>query len=102
MATKLTFKREPRDTGLAAVANPTPNVQIKLKKKQVGELASPNWRTKDNLWRVRFVVKDSTQKAGWKWITLTVRFKDEDEGRAWVTKNTEQIVNTLNLHQLER
>lgn len=98
---KFTFKRGERSTGLAAVANPYTEVDIKLNKKRVGTLAPPNWRTSDGMWRARFTVTDSTQKAGWRWVQLKARFKDEDEARAWVAEHAEQIASMFTLHSLD-
>lgn len=55
---KFTFKKQPRETGLAGVAHPYPNTDIKAGSKVVGEIVAPTWRTPDNKWHITLSVKD--------------------------------------------
>jgi hypothetical protein len=93
-----TFKKEPKETGLAAVGNPNSQTQIKLKKKQVGYIAGPSWSSKDLLWRVKFAVSEGKS---FKWVTLKATFETEPEARTYLTTNFERITNTFSLHSLE-
>ncbi len=94
------FKREKVATGNAGVGNPYPNTVIKVENKQVGTIVAPNWRSKDNLWHVRFAVKCET---GWKWITLKEKFEEETLAREYIQANVERILtqNNLELFQFE-
>lgn len=56
MKTKLSFKKEPRKTGLSSIGYPYQNVIIKVDKKYVGHIVAPNWQT-DGVWRVGFAIK---------------------------------------------
>lgn len=91
---KFTFKRNKKQTGLAAVGNPYPNVQIKQKGKVVGEISAPNWQTKDRQWRIRFMIRrtptpmDSCPK---EWITLKFKGTTEDECRNFIVDNAEAL-----------
>lgn len=64
---KFTFKKEPRETGLAGVGNPNPDTRIKHNKKVVGCITGPNWMSKDNKWTVRFQVDEKEEGKGWRW-----------------------------------
>jgi hypothetical protein len=96
---KLTFKKEPRITGLAGVGYPNPSTIIKWNKKEVGYIGAPNWLSKDNKWVIRFTIK-TNNPLGWKWISLKGRFDSEEEARIHIKKNGERIFK-LNLHQME-
>lgn len=99
---KFTFKKQPRETGLAAVGNPNPNTDIKHDKKIVGYIASPNWQTPDNQWRIRLMVEDvgdlevgdglRMPSSGWKWITLKKTFNTEPEARDFLNKHVDAIL----------
>lgn len=89
MKNKFTFKKHPKETGLSAVGNPYPDVDIKHKKKIVGMIASPNWRTKDNKWAIRLMLKD---KENFQWVTLKARFDNEAEARQFLNERVDQIL----------
>lgn len=80
-SSKLTFKKQPRNTGLYAVGHPWSNTDIKVKKHIIGNIEAPNYTTKDNLWIIRFCIADSTGKCGFKWITLNKKGESEEESR---------------------
>jgi hypothetical protein len=87
---KITFKKHERETGLAAVGAGHPNVDLKIKGKVFGYISSPNWRTKDNFWRIRLMIK-AEEHPGWKWIQLKEELKDEMEARDFIKANEEAI-----------
>lgn len=95
-----TFRKEPRETGLAGVGNPYQNTAIKHAKKECGVISAPNWQTKDNKWRVRFTVKDAEEHCGWKWVQLKAAFDSEPEAREYVKTHAERILR-MDLHYLE-
>ena len=87
---KFTFKKEPRETGLSGVGNPTPSTQIKLNKKVCGLIRAPNWQTKDNKWSLGLTVK-SEGIAGWVWIFFKPRFDTEQAARDWLISKADVI-----------
>lgn len=96
---KFSFKKEPRETGLASVGNPHPSTVIKLEKKQVGTIIAPNWQTEDGLWGVNLMIKNDSS-LGWKWMRLKKRFESEPEARTYLKNNFERI-KSYGLHQMD-
>lgn len=88
---KVTFKKDPRETGLAAVGNGLQSSDIKFKKKVFGRIQAPNWRTKDNKWGVSIMVYDQTSHSGWRWAFFKLRHDTEQEARDWITANFEKL-----------
>lgn len=101
MAKKFTFKKEPIETGLASVGNPNPPTNIKLDKKVVGLIVGPNWRSKDQLWRVRLMVnREMKDNCDWKWVTLKATFEEEPKARVYLNENFDRIM-ALDLRQAD-
>lgn len=94
---KLTFKRHPRETGLASVARPYPWVDIKMNGKVVGSIKPPSAFGSDT-WRVMFMVVSETDKGGWAWATLKAHYESEQAARDYVTANSARIQDKLRLH----
>lgn len=96
----ITFKKEAKLTGLAAIAHPYQSVDIKVNKKVVGYIAAPNAFT-DDLWIVMFRVwktdNDKKENCSWKWVTLKQKFDTEEEARIFIKENEEKILK-LNLY----
>jgi hypothetical protein len=90
-----TFKKQPKETGLSSVGNPYPNTDIKYNKKVVGHIVAPNWMSKDDVWKIRFMQKD---EKNWHWITIQQQFGSEPEAREWIRANAERILK-LGLYQ---
>lgn len=88
----LSFKKEPKETGLAGVGYPNPNVYIKLNKKKIGYISAPNWTSSEDVYKIRFsvvkkdILEDGNPNRNWKWITLKASFKSEEKARAHVKK----------------
>lgn len=89
--TKFTFKRQPKDTGLARIGADETSSDIKLRGVVVGLLKSPTrgrWGEPDIPgWRVKFMVEREATPAEpcpWRWATLKRRFDTEPEARAWL------------------
>jgi hypothetical protein len=106
MSNRLTFKREPCETGLAGVGNPYPDVTVKHNKQKIGIINAPNWQTKDHKWWIQIAVekkdfvKTPESPCPWKWITVKARFDSEEDARQYVTDNTERIL-ALGVHHFE-
>ena len=104
MAKKFTFKKQPRETGLAAVGNPHPDTDIKHNKMLVGTISAPHWQSPDNLWRIRFMVAEEggdNPNCDWKWIQLKKKFDSEPEAREFLKERAEQILEHYDLHHQE-
>jgi len=85
---KFTFKKEPKETGLASVGAPYPNVLVKFNKLVVGQIIAPTWRDKDHKWMIRLMFKDGES---WKWRTVKDRFDNELDARNWLQERVETI-----------
>ena len=100
---KFTFKKQPRETGLAAVARPHASVDIKLNGRVCGYIQAP-WALGNRKWVVRFSVKtaDSDQHPGWKWIGFkNGQFETEDAARTWIKAVDAKIQEKFDLHLFE-
>ncbi len=94
---KFTYRKQPRETGLRAIANPYPSTDIKLKKLKVGYIAAPS-RFGDDNWRIRLAVKDNDS---FRWVTFKAQFNSEDEGRKWLDAHADSVISKYDLHQFE-
>ena len=95
---RITFKRHRRETGLAGIGHPHPNVDIKVDGKVVGQIAGPCWSSEDNLWVVSVMVENG---GGWDWRKFKSRYIDEASARAAVTLNLSKIAERYILHHDE-
>lgn len=95
---KLSFKKQPKETGLAGVGYPYQSVLIKADKLEVGLISAPNWRSKDSLWTIRLAKK---KDHSFVWITLKFKGENEDECRQYLKDNWEAICKEIPLHQFK-
>lgn len=84
---KITFKKRPRETGLAAVGHPHAWMDIKYKGQEIGYVMPRSWSIKN--WRLFFRVNGPS---GWGWHEIPHKFNSEQEVRDWVAENTETIL----------
>lgn len=88
---KFTFRKEPKVTGLAGIAQPHQGSSIKLGGKICGKIAAPSRFGADpDNYRVRLmVVQPETEEdpAGWRWVTFKAQFKSDEDARAWLQAN---------------
>lgn len=95
MASKVTFKKQPRLTGRMGVGHPYQIVDCKIKKQTFGVLDAPTWQTKDHKWAVRIMIikpePDDNPNCNWKWITFRERHDNEESARAWIQENIDAI-----------
>lgn len=75
---KFTFKRQPKATGLARIANPYSSVDVKYKGKTMGIINPPSVHGKEHVWSAGFSIK--TEK-NWKWLFFKKTFQTEKEAR---------------------
>lgn len=96
-----TFKKEKKETGLAAVGYPYPDTQIKHKKKIVGIIQGPNWQSKNNQWRIKFMIAVENQKNQFEWIKLKYIAPTEQDARSFLQQYGEEILKKFNLYHIE-
>lgn len=97
-----TFKKQPKETGLARIARPWQNVDIKLGGKRVGIIFAPDYTA--NYWSVSFAVKKEVlpeDRAPFKWIRLVCKTDSEQEMRQWLKENCEAIIKRYDLYSFE-
>lgn len=100
---KFTFKKHPRETGLAGVANPYRPTDIKLNKKVIGEIFPPSLLAKDSYWSIRFTVdeEDPNTLRKFKWILLKARFNSEAEARVFLQDKCVMLCSMYKFHHIE-
>ena len=85
---KLSFKKEPRETGLASCARPDPDTVIKADGKRCGEITAPSRFGKDqDRWSVGLMVKQEVtveNPCPFAWVFFKARFDTEPEARVWI------------------
>lgn len=94
-ATKFTFKKQPRETGLAAVGMPYPNTDIKLNGQIVGTIYAPTWQTSDRLWRASFMVRHKPTEndpCPFRWVIVATPFESEPAAREALNKSFGRLV----------
>jgi hypothetical protein len=96
----LSFKKQPRETGLRAVGNPYPNTTIRLDGLQVGQIIAPFARSLggDSQWKVSLMEKRGEDN--FDWVTFKARFESEADARAWVIDKWD-ILAKRPLYQME-
>lgn len=96
---KFTFKRQPKERGLAAVARPYPSVEVKYKGKQMGVIHPPPapYMKQPHKWSAGIMVK---AEKGWNWSFFVKKFETEEEAREFFQANIEFIL-ARDLHYLE-
>lgn len=88
----ISFKKEPRETGLRTVGHPYQDVDIKVNKLKCGIIYSPTW-CKPN-WDVRIAVRAEPlpdSPCDFKWRKANTSFATEQEAREWVKANLKSI-----------
>lgn len=97
---KLTFKNEPKYTGLMAVGNRAGS-EIKLGGRRVGSILGASFSVSNFRHRVQIAVKDETQKCGWVWVMPKETFATRDEAKEWLRQNFDAVVSGRELHFFE-
>lgn len=97
---KFTFKRHPRETGLAAVGRPFQDVDIKFKGKVIGLISAPSSFSKWKNFRVMFQVKADTAEhaCGWRWATLKYQGQSEEAVRQWLNENAQTLIEKFDFY----
>lgn len=88
----ISFKKEPRETGLRSVGYPNQNVNIKVNKRKCGWIQAPSWN-RDG-WDVRIAVQsksDPDDPCDFKWRKASTPFATEQQAREWVKASLKSI-----------
>lgn len=93
---KLSFKKQPKETGLRAVGNYNVAVDIKGDKKIVGWIQPKSWQ--NEFFTVWLHVKEGNS---FRNLQLKFRGETEEETREWIKHCWGTICTTYTLHQLE-
>jgi hypothetical protein len=105
MNMKLSFKKEKKETGLRAIAEPNPTTQIKADKKKCGAITPPNrFSSQGDDWFIRLMVKKVPSEADpcdFAWITLKAKRSTEEECREFIKKNWAVICEKYDLYQMD-
>jgi hypothetical protein len=95
---KLSFKKEPKSTGLARVANPHSSTKILINKEWCGTIQHPFKYSKNDLWTVGLMIikadimEDDNPNCPWRWAWMKTQFKDDVEAKAWIKENWEMLL----------
>jgi len=96
----LTFLKDRRETGLAAIACPYPNTTIKIGGRQVGTIFAPRPRGESE-WSISLMVVDPDAHCGWRTIRLAKRYPDEPAARLAMQGGDATLRARHHLHTLE-
>jgi hypothetical protein len=105
---KLTFKKQPAETGLAAVGAGTPSIDIRLDGELVGvinfndSITFTRWHPDlaDKV-TVRLIVPASEKalarnpNSPWMWTRIMQEFSDGDQAKAWVREHSSWVINRV-------
>jgi len=91
---RLSFKKMPRATGLAGVAEPNPPTEIKGDGKTIGQIIPPHYSDKDYVWRVYLYIKREPtpqDPCEWRSACLKKTFQTEPEARQFLKDNWAEL-----------
>ena len=92
---KFTFKVQ-RETGKYRSFFPE-NVEVKLKKKEVGYISDDSWKIHLRVIKVD-INEDKNINCKWKWITLKAQPKSLQEAKDILNENIDAILEKFNLY----
>lgn len=101
---KITYKKQPRPTGLQAVGAPLPNTTIKMDGAVIGNIIAPSWNT-PNHWSIMIAIKkdtpneDNNPNCDWRWFTFKRNFDTEPEARTHFTAVVEGFAKRYTIHR---
>lgn len=104
MKSKFTFKRGPKPTGLNCVARPHPAVDIKYKKKVVGQINPPDRFSRyPDKWSIWFHIKRTPtpgHNCPFANRPISQAFEDEEEARKFINEgHCDNLIDSL--YQIE-
>lgn len=103
MAKGLSFKKEPRETGLASVSHPYPDTIIKLAGREVGRISGPRPTSLGGSpdWRIHIMIKHQPTEADpapFKSLAFKATFASEPEARIWLQRHWPAICDKYQLY----
>ena len=96
----VTFKKQPRSTGLAAIGESTV-IDMKIKKRKFGYITSPSWIDSFFGWRVVFAVKVKKELGIFSWKRLSKHFQTPEEAKKYAKEFFSKEENNNNLYFFE-
>lgn len=100
----ITFKKQPKETGLSLCGNPYQCVDIKYNKRKFGYIDAPNWQK--NNWAIGIAVdkqdimEDGNKNCPWMWKFTKRIFETEEVARQYIKDNEAEIL-AMNLHYFD-
>lgn len=88
----VTFKKEPRSTGLARIGEAV-RVNMKIKKKRFGSIATASWNENWIGWKITFAVKD--KEGSWRWMKVKQTFQTEELAREYAKECFPKYIDDL-------
>ncbi len=96
---KLSFKNDPKETGLAAVCYPHVSAVIKADGKEIGGISYDRRKCG---YEIRLMIKDDAERNGWKNIFLKRTFgRDIKEVKEWLKTVWPQLQERYKFHHHE-
>lgn len=95
---KFTFKKQPRETGLASVISQGETTNIRHNKLVVGAINPPNRFAGRDLWSIKLAV---TTEYGFRWVVFTAKFETEPAAREWLKAHQDKIFEKHDLYYFE-
>lgn len=106
MTKGLSFKKEPREIGLAAVSHPYPDTIIKLDGRETGRIYGPRPKLLGGGpdWLIQVMIKRQPTEADpapFKWLIFKAKFASEPEARIWLQRHWPAICDKYQLHSFD-
>lgn len=100
---KLSFKKGPKPTGLASIARPYADIDVKMDGKKCGYIRGPSAQSIGGQpdWSITIMIKrESTEKnpAPFSNRSFKARFKSEKEAREFLKGSWDQIIERYDLY----
>lgn len=95
MATKVTFKKQPKPKGLAAAGYSERSIDCMINRKTFGTIAAPTWQDSENKWSVSATIvkpaPDNNPNCEWKWIRFKLKHDTAEAAKEWLQNNIDLI-----------
>ena len=95
--TKVTFKKDARETGLRAVGYYR-GYDIKIKKKTFGRITTPNVIRREFTWEIMYaiekedIMQDGNPNCSWMWKRAESKFDSAEMAKQWIQDNIYSIL----------
>jgi len=91
---RLSFKKDPKTTGLAGVAEPNPRTVIKGDGVEIGYIRPPHYADADYVWSVMLRVNREptpSDPCPWRYAELKKKFTSEPDAREYIKAEWETL-----------